>query len=237
LRRSPIRIHRRAVIAAVPLVLGWCAQTVPASGNSHDQKTVDGAVAVFNERLTDAGWISSGPPPEVASVDIPEEERVLGNCLNGFDVVIFRNTEQRLEGETARAFSDDFRIGDLAPDSTDPLPDYGYIAIGVFTVSDSSSQVLDEVVRVLGAEATASCLRQPGNVQGDVTITNDIGVGDATSQLELSYSVDDLGQFTESLLASRVDRSLVTMVVATSGRYHLDIDPVAELTAVLEALS
>ena len=76
------------------------------------------------------------------------------------------NTEQRLEGETARALSDDFRMGDVEPDSTNPLPDYGYAAAGVFTVSDSSVEVLDEVITLIGAAETTDCLTQPGERAG-----------------------------------------------------------------------
>jgi hypothetical protein len=228
---------RRLAIAVVPLALGWSVDTVPGSGERDEQVAAEAAVAVFSERISDAGWVSLGPPPQEESGELPED-RPLGECFSGFDVVVLENTERRLEGETARAYSDNFRVGDFDPDSTDPVPDEGYIAIGVFTVTDSSVAVLDEIVTMLGDAETVACLTRPGNEQGDtVTNVDDIGVGDTSARLDLSYAVDDGGQVTESVLASRVDRSLVTMVVYTGGEFQLDLDPVTELAAVVDALS
>jgi hypothetical protein len=231
-RRRPDRVNRRFVIAAVPLVLSWSVTVVPDTESIDDQVEAEGAISVFNDRLTEAGWVSSGPPERAE----PREDDPFSDCLS-FAYVVFANTAQHLEGETARAVSDEFRSGDLDPDSTDPVPDYGYIAAGAFTVTRSSVEVLDDIITRLGATESATCLTEPGNAQGDTaTTTNDIGVGDSSARLDVSYSVGDLDQVTESLLAARVDRSLVTMVVFTGGEFELDLDPVAELNAIVEAV-
>ena len=79
-------MNRHLVIATVPLALGWCAAGVCAEGDVDDQAAAEAAVAVFNERLTDAGWVSFGPPPELESAELPED-RPFGDCLKGLDVV------------------------------------------------------------------------------------------------------------------------------------------------------
>src|SRR5262245_49297264 len=96
-----------ALGAAAPLALGVLGPFT-AAVDSEDQAAADAAVAVFNQRMTDAGWTSQGP---LIQSGAPEEgeETVFGTCLGGFERYL-DYTDQRFVGETARAFSDDFAL-------------------------------------------------------------------------------------------------------------------------------
>ena len=89
---------------AAPLAFG-VPFVLPATVDADDQAAADTAVTVFNERLTAAGWTSTGPFTQ--SEPEGEEETEFGACLNGFELYL-DYTDVHFDGETARAFSHSF---------------------------------------------------------------------------------------------------------------------------------
>ena len=81
---------------AAPLALG-APGVVSASADPNDQAAADAAVTVFNDRLTAAGWTSTGPFTQAEPEG--EEETEFGACLNGFERYL-DYTDVHFEGET-----------------------------------------------------------------------------------------------------------------------------------------
>jgi hypothetical protein len=111
-------------------------------------------------------------------------------------------------------------------------------------------RILDGFVARLGTEDTAACIAEQPAYQSlseedstvDSTITNesDLGVGDASARLDVrlvsTYEGSELSFFA-TFAAARAERSLVLVAIGGSGRAELDVDPVAELAAMVDALS
>ena len=230
------------LLTAAPLVLvavGGLSATV----DPEDQAVADAAVAVFNERLTAAGWTSTGPFTQAAPEGGDDEESEFGSCLGGFERYL-DYTDVRFPGETARAFSDNFELESSDPEGTDALGGtFGYSGAVVLTAEESAVDVLDTFVEQLGAEGTVACMTEQevlASAPEEVTVSNedDLGVGDASARLDLAVAMSYDGQEFSSaatFAAARVDRSLVVVVVGGTGGGAGDLDPVAELAAVVDS--
>jgi hypothetical protein len=232
-----------ALGAAAPLALGALGGLTTAI-DPDDQAVADAAVAVFNERLTDAGWTSHGPLTQTGAPD-DAEDSLFGACLGGFEQYL-DYTDRHLDGETARAFSDDFEFGSSDPGSTEAAGDTGYAGAVVLTTTDSAVGALDTFVELLGAEQTVACVSQLASfaptsdatmsVSAAVTNQAGLGVGDASARLDVSVAMAfDGSEMTSAatFAAARVDRSLVVVAVGGSGPAALGLDPVAELEAMI----
>jgi hypothetical protein len=228
---------------AAPLAFG-IPFVLPATVDADDQAAADTAVAVFNERLTASGWTSTGPFTQ--SEPEGEEETEFGSCLSGFELYL-DYTDVHFDGETARAFSHSFEVVGSEPTSTGSVGDYGYAGAVVLTATDSAVGVLDTFVEQLGAEETVACMEEQPAFESmsdeetnvDLTITNeaDVGVGDASARLDFTVTMgNEVGEFTTvgTFAAARVDRSLVVVVAGGSGSGAGDLDPVAELAAMVD---
>lgn len=231
------------VTAAAPLVV-LALGGAPLTVDSDDQAAADAAVAGFNQRLTDAGWSSTGPFTQSAPEGDEAEQTEFGSCLNGFERYL-DYTDVHFESETARAFSDNFELEGGDPLGTDPLGgDYGYAGAVVLTAEQPAVGILDTFVEQLGAEGTVACMSEQrvlASVPEDVTISNegDLGVGDASARLDLAVTMSyDGREFanTATFAAARVDRSLVVLVVGQTGGGVGQLDPVAELAAMVDSL-
>ena len=147
------------------------------------------------------------------------------------------------EGETARAFSDEFELA--GEDETDSA---GYAGAVVLTAEESAVAVLDDFVTALGAEETVPCMtdqlagedfaEDEPTLEIDVTNESDLGIGEASARLDMTVAVDYEGTAFESVAtfaAARVDRSLVIVVAGATGGGAGDLDPIAELEAMVDS--
>jgi hypothetical protein len=246
--------RRLVVSAAAPLLVG-VGGVFPVSVDPADQAAAEAAVAVFNERLTAAGWTSTGPFAQSAVGDEGEGSE-FGPCLGGFERYL-DYTDVHLDGETARAFSDDFELtGDDREDGVgedgvgeDGIGEFGYAGAVVLTAEASAVVMFDEFVQRLGADATAVCMTgqladaAPSDgpaVEIGVTNEGDLGVGVASARLDVAVTMDQEGNAygtSATFAAARVDRSLVVVVAGGSGQAASELDPVAELAAVVDTLA
>jgi hypothetical protein len=237
--------------ATVPLAIAALGMWAPMSADPDDQAAADQAVAVFNERLTDAGWTSTGPPEEFESSLADESE--FGDCFNGFDIYL-ENTELRVDDETARAYADEFTLLDAETGSTSPVAASPFTSALVITVDESAVETLDSFVAQLGAADTIECLaEQPAYVEtgeDEMSIESvfsneaDLGVGDASAQLEGSVSMHSEDSdfpydysYAFGFAAARTGRSLVVVFYGTPGTDETDFDAVAELEAMADSLN
>jgi hypothetical protein len=206
-----------------------------------DQAAADAAVAVFNERLTDAGWTSHGPLMQSAPSQ-GADQSLFGTCLGGFEQYL-DYTDRHFDGETARAVSDDFELVTGDPDES------GTAAAVVLTATDAGVGILDSFVERLGAPETVACVSQltsfaptsdaQSSLAATVTTDSDVGVGDSSARLDIRVAMTYQGnELTSSatFAASRLDRSLVVVAVGRSGAAGLGLDPVAELAAIVATL-
>jgi hypothetical protein len=226
-----------ALGTAAPLALGAIGG-MPATVDPDDQAAADAAVAVFNERLTEAGWTSHGPLTQSGGPEAGEES-LFGPCLGGFEQYL-DYPDRHFDGETARASSDDFeRAGD------DPA-EAGNAGAVVLTATETAVGVLDTFVERLGAADTAACIAQLDSFAStsddawsvETTVTNDadLGVGDASARLDIGVAMALEGSELTSaatFAAARVDRSLVVVAIGGSGPALLGLDPVTELAAIV----
>ena len=113
----------------------------------------------------------------------------------------------------------------------------------MLTAEESAVDILDTFVEQLGAEGTVACMTEQevlASAPEEVTVSNegDLGVGDASARLDLAVAMSYDGQEFSSaatFAAARVDRSLVVVVVGGTGGGAGDLDPVAELAAVVDS--
>jgi hypothetical protein len=238
-----VRLAALSVVA--PFALGVIG-LLPVATDADDQAEADAAVAVFNERLASAGWSSIGPMAR--SEPVEPEESVVGDCLGGFDVYL-DNTDLRLGGETARSFSDDFRWPVDETMSTAGMSDGPYAGALVLTVDSAAVGPLDAFVDQLGASVTASCVASQPLFQsmesGDATLASAIttesglGVGESSARLDFRVAADYQGtelNLFGTYAGARVGRSLVVVVTGGTGAAEGNIDPVAELEAMVARL-
>ena len=245
---------KRLVTILVTTAIGSAAlaATGSISASADDQAAADAAIAAFNERVTDAGGESSGPP-DTTPID-PEqyaEENPGSECFGDFSTGL--DPGGHVEGETARADSDHFSLpGDDGSDEIDA---------GVILVSDDHSDTLRDFVDLLASEELATCLEEAfgalldaeaaaaeegsdtalagysGTIEVDVE--SDIGVGDASAHVRILTEITyDEAAYTSNLdvYAAVSGRSLAAITVGTVEEPATDFDPVAELDALLDAM-
>ena len=232
-----------ALGAAAPLAfsaIGGMSATV----DPDDQAAAAAAVAVFNERLTDAGWTSHGPLTQSAAPEEGDEsgsERVsAGSSCTSTTPTGTSTARQRGRSPTTSSSSAD------GAESVDATGDTGYAGAVVLTAAESAVGVLDTFVEQLGAEETAVCISQlqsfastsddESSVETTVTNDADLGVGERSARLDFSVAMTFEGnELTSSatFAAARVDRSLVVVAIGGSGSAGLSLDPVAELAAIV----
>jgi hypothetical protein len=247
-------MSRRLVASAAAPLLAGVIGVSPSSVDPVDQAAAEAAVAVFNERLTAAGWTSTGPFAQGAGEDSEEsegeesedEESEFGPCLGGFERYL-DYTDVHLDGETARAFSDEFEL--TRGDRPDGVGEFGYAGAVVLTAEASAVVMFDEFVQRLGAESTAACMTgqlaeatptDAPAVEIGVTTNGNVGVGETSARLDVAVTMDHQGSSfgtSATFAAARVDRSLVVVVAGGSGPAATSLDPVAELAAVVDTLS
>jgi hypothetical protein len=246
--------RRLVASAAAPLLVGSFG-VLPSSVDPVDQAAAEAAVAVFNERQTAAGWTSTGPFAQGAgdddsddseSEDSESEESEFGPCLGGFERYL-DYTDVHLEGETARAFSDEFEL--TGGERADGVGEFGYAGAVVLTAEASAVVMFDEFVQRLGADSTAACMTgqlaeatptDAPAIEIGVTTDGDLGVGEASARLDVAVTMDHQGSSygtSATFAAARVDRSLVVVVAGGSGPAAASLDPVAELAAVVDTFS
>src|SRR5688572_23784587 len=137
-------MKRLVPLVTVALIGGaGLAASGAVSASAEDQANAQAAIAGFNERLTEAGGESSGPP-DTTPVD-PEEfaaENPGSECFGPFAMGL--DPGGHVEGETARADSDHFSLpGDEGTDEIDA---------GVVVVDEDHEETLHEFVETLGSE-------------------------------------------------------------------------------------
>ena len=124
----------------------------------------------------------------------------------------------------------------------------GYAGAVVLTAEESAVAVLDDFVTALGAEETVPCMtdqlagedfaEDEPTLEIDVTNESDLGIGEASARLDMTLAVDYEGTAFESVAtfaAARVDRSLVIVVAGATGGGAGDLDPIAELEAMVDS--
>ncbi len=233
-----------------------------SAGADDDQAVADAAIAAFNEDMLGVGAVSNGPQdtteatPEEIAAESPEL-KCFGDFGTGLDA------RGRLEGETARSFSDNFTLptADEVP-STDPgyYPGGEDVSAGIVTLDEDHQDSLDELIDSAGSEEVAECIEAafqsffdaagasvdtaggsvPPSFEVDVAVGPDLGIGDTSAQftlsLEKSYQGTVLG-FVISFYAARVDRSIVIFTVSSSdSEAESLIDPLEVLGALVESV-
>jgi hypothetical protein len=241
---------RRFIVAFLAIMFVSSVPPDALASGPEDEAAAYDAVAIFNQRLDEAGWRSVGPPneEETASDEEGEEESEFGDCLGELFTTFERGG--RVEGETAHAFSDQFLlIPAAAPTSTfDYFPDFASAMAFVITVDEPSVEALDSFVDRLGDDASSDCLSarlqfeewaEENFDEVEVTQEPDLGVGDVSANATVDYSGSYEGQdflHSVTLAAARTGRSLVVVLYFVEGAPETSLDPVAELTAIVEAL-
>ena len=199
---------------------------------------------------------------------LAEEPQSFDACFGALGPLL-DNTNGDVEGQTARAVSDNYTFTASPTTATTGVFDMGpaqdQVAAGVITVDDAHAQLLDEFVSELSSPDTAACIQ--GQIaetstitvptipeltgvslpdlssmipQIDVHATPDLGVGDASGRLDLGISSNVFGipvDFDISLLLARTGNSLAYIAYSTGADPVSDLDPQAELQAVVDALA
>lgn len=251
------------VLAGVTLaVIGLTTTRVTATAVD-DQAAADTAIASFNERMTEAGGVSDGPPDMSATADTEiVEDDPFAECFG--DIAALEPAGQ-LDGETARAFSDNFTFPPAGETlDTDALSmaisGNDTVNAAVITVDADHAGTIDELVRAFGSDEAETCLEglfdefaedtddggasdnSSDDVTGfgiDVAAEPDLGIGDASAslQLMLSGNIDEEAyESNTAVYVARVDRSLVFLTINTDAEPTTDIDGLAELALIADSL-
>ena len=232
-----------------------------SAGADDDQVTADEAIATFNEDMLGLGAVSNGPQdtteatPEEIAAESPGLE-----CLGDFGTGL--DASGRLEGETARAFSDDFTLpaADEVP-STDPAyyPGGENISAGIITLGEEHQDTLDQIIGSAGSDEVAQCVEDafqafadaesanadttggsvPPSFEIDVTVNPDLGIGDASAQFTLGVTTtfqDVVYGYSASVYVARVDRSVAILNVNSESEDTSIIDPIEVLGALVESV-
>jgi hypothetical protein len=240
------------ILVATSLGAAALACAGPVSASADDQATADAAIAGFNERLTEAGGESSGPPdttpidPEEYAAENPGSE-CFGEFATGLD------PGGQVEGETARADGDHFSLpGDDGTDEVDA---------SVVVVDEDHADIVRDFVDEIGSEDVATCLEEAfgalleseaasaeegsdetlpeysGTIEVDAE--SDIGVGDASAHVRIGTEItygDESYTSNVDLYVAVSGRSLAGVTVVTVAEPATDFDPVAELEALVDSL-
>ena len=221
---------KRVALLLAAGALGAVASVGVGHAAAADQAKADAAIAVFEQRVTDAGFVDTGPSETsdtagttTGSSDVLAEEPQSFDACFGALAPLLDNTSGDVEGQTARAVSDNYTFT-AAPTTAattgvfDMGPAQDMVAAGVITVDDAHTQLLDQFVSQLTSPDTAACIE--GEIaetsaitmptipeltgvslpdlssmipQIDVHATPDLGVGDASGRLDLGISSNMLG--------------------------------------------
>jgi hypothetical protein len=247
-------MKRLPTIAAAALLAGAGLATAhTATASADDQAAADAAIAAFNERMLGAGGVSDGPQ-DTEEID-PEEyeaENPGSECFGEFATGL--DAGGRLEGETGRAFSDYFSFA--APEDSDQSGS-DQVSAGIITVDEEHRGAIHDFVEVVGSGDVAACIEEaftamlveeaaaagtaapedPGSVEADAE--SDLGIGDASARIgiTLSYNFEDVPYvFTIQAWVAAVDRTLVQISLSSDEEQVSDIDPVAELEALVDSI-
>jgi hypothetical protein len=246
---------KRLLTALAAATLGGALVAGSAAASPDDQAAADAAIAEFNERMTEAGGLSSGPP-DMEPVDPESGDGLPVECVGEFETAL--DAGGHIEGETARAFSDDFKFSADPPASTDPMDvmmlEGDDVNAGIVTVDEASIGALDELIELIGSEETATCLEgmftslmedpsMTSDATGvtlpefgfDVSTEFDLGIGDASARFELDISSAGFASQSTAWVA-RTGRSLVYFGVSTTGEPVSDFDGEAEIAALIDSL-
>jgi hypothetical protein len=191
-----MRTRSHAATATTLAVVSLTAVTLAppaAAAQPGDQARADAAVAAFNEWITQAGYQSDGPQALEEDADDAEDDE-LAVCLEGFETIL-ASLAGPADGETARAYSDDFSraatpAGTSAPESSDSLGDIPeaeeYAAAFVVTFDADHADTAERFVTHFGSDQAAECFRE----QLDETLSVDVADTDGTGATEYVSTVE-----------------------------------------------
>jgi len=95
-------MRRRLIIAMVAFAIVGDGRSIVSAGSAtDDQARANAAIEAFGGQMGELGFESTGPP------DQDEDTDDFGPCFEGVGTVMTASQEP-VEGETARAFSDEF---------------------------------------------------------------------------------------------------------------------------------
>jgi len=252
---------RALIILAATVGLAVAGGSAASAGAADDQAAADAAIAAFDEDMLGLGAVSNGAQDttEVSPEEIAAESPGL-ECLGDFGTGL--DSGGRLEGETARAFSDDFTLpaaGEVP--STDPAyyPGGENVSAGLITLGENDQDTLDQLISAAGSDEVAQCIEDafqafadaesasadttggsvPPSFEIDVTVTPDLGVGDASAQFTLGVTTTfqdvEYGYIT-AVYVARADRSVAILNVNSESEDTSIIDPIEVLDALVESL-
>jgi len=252
---------RAFMMLAVTFAVAAAGGGAASAGADDDQAAADAAIAAFNEDMLGLGARSNGPQdttevsPEEIAAESPEFE-----CLGDFGTGL--DARGRLEGETARAFSDEFTLpaANEVP-STDPAyyPGGENVSAAIITLGEDHQDTLDQLIGSAGSDEVAQCIEDafqafadaesasagttggsvPPSFEIDVTVNPDLGIGDASAQFTLGLTTtfqDVVYGYSASVYVARADRSLAILNVNSESEDTSIIDPIEVLDALVESL-
>jgi len=224
-------MRRRLIIAMVAFaIVGDGRSLVSAGSATDDQARADAAMEAFGGQMGELGFESTGPP------DQDEDTDDFGPCFEGVGTVMTASQEP-VEGETARAFSDEFsrtptelpagtsdtKPDDEAGDEPELDADGEFAAAIVITFDETHRDAAEEFVTRFGSDEMATCFEQEisDEVAGggdstvpegyeltvDVAADSDLGIGDHSGQLVLTVDL--------AMMGFELDYSVRYLVAAT----------------------
>ena len=253
---------RAFMMLAVTFAVAAAGGGAASAGADDDQAAADAAIAAFNEDMLGLGARSNGPQDttEATPEEIAAESPGL-DCLGDFGTGL--DASGRLEGETARSFSDNFTLptADEVP-ATDPgyFPGGEDIGAGIVTLDEDHQDTLDQLIGSAGSDDVAQCIEDafqtfadaeaasadttggsvPPSFEIDVAVGPDLGIGDASAQFTLSVTTTFQGVvygFTTAIYAARLDRSIAIVTISsTDSEAASVIDPLDVLGALVDSM-
>lgn len=205
--------------AAALVVLSFAT---PASASADDQAQLDAAMVAFNERMTDAGWVSEGPSNGTVGSDEDDDEpsegdEIMAECFGDLPDM-FQGLEDDAEfpGETARSSSDEFSFAlptDVSATTGDmfAIPDEEQAAAISITVDDAHAEGVGEFLDVFGAKETSECMKAalaadiasdtegtdaleiPVEFEVEASTEGDLGIGEHSALMTFGFSMNFFG--------------------------------------------
>ena len=256
--------------------LGAVASVGVGHAAGDDQATADAAIAVFEQRVTDAGFVDTGPPETsdtavatTGSSDVlAEEPQSFDDCFGELAAVL-DNANGDVEGQTARAMSDNYTFTAARRRRPPACSTWDRRRTrsrpGWSRSTTPTRKLLDQFVSELSSPDDRRLHRGPDRRESAITMptipeltgvslpdlssmipqidvhaTPDLGIGDASGRLDLDISSNVFGipvDFDLSLLLARTGNSLAYIAYSTGAEPVSDLDPHAELQAVVDALA
>ncbi|MDQ3542492.1 MAG: hypothetical protein M3431_01315 [Actinomycetota bacterium] len=259
--RTRHTVRHLTAACAVALVPARGLPLAFADSADDDLAVAEAAMRSFNERMVNAGFVSEGPQSQSDEMDPEEAEFIESECMQATGLTMPRGSE--LPGQTARAFSDEFKfVPEPTTPGTDgpkqPVGDYAFAF--VTTVDSDHRDDLDGYIDYISSEARLTCLREMtlGNAEAsapapadppgiefpqpefEFTVETDLGIGDRSARVDLFTSTvrfDEWFELEFTILLAKSDRSLVFLGHGTgAGGPLLDVDVEAELQALVDSL-